>query len=153
MTEQEEEVAGEGWRLQYDEESNETWLVLDRSTVRVVRTGELSWLKVLLPEELAEFLDMAWRNRYKPTPRVGFDNAVLAMFKDTRFGEWTAEGVRRIMCGESNVFLRSLRAIDKSTSVEVVAAALARLVAAGKLKEVRSGVFALDRVAVPVEEK
>lgn len=112
-------VKGKGWRLDYDSVEETSWLVVEDA--KGLRVGERQ-VEVLLPDELAEFIDVEWRNR--PSPRRAPDPraAVLSIFTQTRWGAYSAMGVWHICHGTPAPCITVLPRIGDATELDIAAA-------------------------------
>jgi hypothetical protein len=149
-------AARTGWQLLYDTESGETWLAVYNARAQGVSAHDgapYTTLEVVLPEELAELIDVAWRNRPKPRSQADLRAAVLSIFEQSRWGNYTAEGVHRIAHGVGDTFVTVLPHIGAATPQDILVVCEG-LVTEGLLLEHRANrhvSFELNRKRFPVE--
>lgn len=110
---------GKGWRLDYDSVEETSWLVVEDA--KGLRVGERQ-VEVLLPDELADFIDVSWRNRQSPLRVSDLRAAVLSIFTQSRWGRYSAMGVLHICYGTAEPCINVLPNIGAATEQDLAGA-------------------------------
>lgn len=149
-------VEGDGWGILYDERRGETHLVLADSRARG-ETGVDSifgMVDVVLPEELADLICVAWENRPRPAKPLDLRAAVLSIFVQSRWGAYSAAGVWNIAHGTPVPCVDVIPNIGAATAQDI-ATACEGLVGEGLLLQHRVHnhvTYELVREKFPVED-